>query len=252
MVVQPSFLVSALELPKETAKKVFKALRNIVENPTSASLHLEKLKGRASHLWSARVDDDFRIIFLFSESNTPIVLFVGKHDAAYGFADRSLRSPKASKRRIQAPLLTPSYSETPLTNEMSPSRIARQELAVRKEENESEAEVEMTERSMELKRQIVTAVDDIEGLVTTRKYLPLAFFLMESKTDRRELSFATVERLVSLPDSARKYRAWWANESKGRHVQARAWMGVGWRVQSLDLERSTVLFVRVVDRDLSS
>ena len=73
VVVHPSFLVSALELPKDTAKKVFKALRNLVENPKSPGLRLERLNGRASEFWSARVDDDFRIIYFQSESKTPVV-----------------------------------------------------------------------------------------------------------------------------------------------------------------------------------
>jgi Txe/YoeB family toxin of Txe-Axe toxin-antitoxin module len=56
--IQDSFLASAYELPKEITKKVFKALRTLLRDPRGGGLRIEKLSGRAAHLWSARVDDD--------------------------------------------------------------------------------------------------------------------------------------------------------------------------------------------------
>jgi hypothetical protein len=58
VMIQDSFLASAYELPKEITKKVFKALRTLLRDPRGGGLRIEKLSGRAAHLWSARVDDD--------------------------------------------------------------------------------------------------------------------------------------------------------------------------------------------------
>ena len=62
--------------------------------------------------------------------------------------------------------------------------------------------------------------------------------------DEATLTFDDVERIVgrSLPMSARKHRAWWANTDT--HSQARTWLTVGWRVDAADLEAGTVTFVR--------
>jgi hypothetical protein len=39
-----------------------------------------------------------------------------------------------------------------------------------------------------------------------------------------------IERIISdkLPQSASKYREWWAN---GGHIQANAWLDAGWKVE---------------------
>ena len=247
VVMQPSFLHSTAELPRNTLPKVFKALRSLVEDPRSPGLHLEKLTGRSSELWSARVDDNFRIIFFFSDSKTPVVVFVGKHDVAYGFADRHSRVREISMSFNAAPFASPSTlysSELPDESDDGLEFLKRQPAANAQEEDGEDKMHEDEELPIMDERRILAVVDDVEVLVATRKYLPLAFFLMESKTGRRELDFETVGRLASLPKSAMVHRAWWANESKGRHVQARAWMAVGWRVESVDLKRQTVVFAR--------
>ncbi|MBO9707976.1 MAG: hypothetical protein J7521_07180 [Caulobacter sp.] len=62
------------------------------------------------------------------------------------------------------------------------------------------------------------------------KYDPLSGYLRRQKTDRLELSFAEIERIVGamLPKSAARPQ-WWANETdpSGRHVQIRAWREAG-------------------------
>lgn len=84
------------------------------------------------------------------------------------------------------------------------------------------------------------------------KYAPLRRHL-EGRNEREvTLSFDRVDELVgSLPASARNHRAWWANETDGRHVQARAWTDAGWRVDEVDLTAGHVRFVRstLVDTD---
>jgi hypothetical protein len=47
----------------------------------------------------------------------------------------------------------------------------------------------------------------------------------------------------SLPDSAKRYHAWWANETS--HVQAIGWLTCGWKVHSVDMKNQTVLFHRI-------
>jgi hypothetical protein len=55
------------------------------------------------------------------------------------------------------------------------------------------------------------------------------------------LAFSEIDDLVGgLPASARKYRAWWANDRS--HSQARAWLGCGRQVANVDLARATVTF----------
>ena len=59
------------------------------------------------------------------------------------------------------------------------------------------------------------------------------------------MTFDEIDDLVGgLPASARRHRAWWANEADGRHVQARAWVQAGWRVEDVSLTQERVRFSR--------
>ncbi len=202
VVIQQSFLTSALALPKETTKKVFKALRNLVANPMAPGLHVERI---LEHRWSARVDDKYRIIYQQSASQCPILLFVGIHEDAYRWAGRTA-----------APCFIPS-DQLPVQGESEPLEASLGKTA---------------------------QLDDVEALVTRPKYLPLARFLLQAESGRIVLGFDEIERIIgqALPASAKTHRAWWGNESSGSHVQARAWLGVGRKVESIDLARRTVTF----------
>ena len=221
--VLDSFLSSAYDLPKETARKVFKALRNFVSDPRNVGLNLERLQGKASDLWSIRVDDDYRIIFRESEPGPPVVLFVGKHDLAYRFADRTAHS--------QAPSIGLFARERPSgieeVQEVTPLMNLRRVL----KGEEAAARVDL---------------EDLETLVSTRKYLPIARILLQEGGTAARFTFAQLEKAIAdqLPPSARKYRPWWANE-RGRHVQASSWLGVGWKVGSVDLTGEIVTFNRI-------
>jgi hypothetical protein len=48
------------------------------------------------------------------------------------------------------------------------------------------------------------------------RYDPLRWYLAKLPADRREvrLTFRDVEKVGSLPDSARSYRPWWANSTR--------------------------------------
>jgi len=67
------------------------------------------------------------------------------------------------------------------------------------------------------------------------KYQPLADYLRRQAAGSVSLTFGQIEEVVGseLPPSARAWSAWWANDAT--HVQARAWLGVGWRVSGLRL-----------------
>ncbi len=78
------------------------------------------------------------------------------------------------------------------------------------------------------------------------QYQPLADFLAAREESEWEADFADIESRLgfSLPTSARKYPAWWANQRGAGHSQARGWRSVGWRTSGLDLKRKRVRFVR--------
>lgn len=60
-----------------------------------------------------------------------------------------------------------------------------------------------------------------------------------------EMTFDELDTMVGgLPISARRHSAWWSNESEGRHVQAHAWMGAGWRVAHVNLTAERVRFTK--------
>ena len=62
--------------------------------------------------------------------------------------------------------------------------------------------------------------------------------------DMMTLSFLQIEQLIncSLPTSAWKHRAWWANDRT--HSQGRAWMQAGFEVDEVDQRDGRVRFVR--------
>jgi hypothetical protein len=75
------------------------------------------------------------------------------------------------------------------------------------------------------------------------KYDPLSRHLTRSK-GAVELSFDDLEEVLgfALPRSARRYPAWWSN-SEGSHVQAKAWLGAGYRTEDVNIAQERVRFV---------
>lgn len=78
------------------------------------------------------------------------------------------------------------------------------------------------------------------------KYEPLSRKLSQTLGDRIRFGFDEVEMILGfpLPASARAYAPWWANVG-GSHVQAIAWMSVGWRTCQVDVPGEKVSFERV-------
>jgi hypothetical protein len=82
------------------------------------------------------------------------------------------------------------------------------------------------------------------------KYDPLRVFLDSAVTHVSELtlSFQQIECILgfTLPPSARRHRAWWANPStRHDHPYAQAWLAAGWKVDTVDQQTEWVRFRRV-------
>ena len=82
-------------------------------------------------------------------------------------------------------------------------------------------------------------------------YAPLASWLAGLDADKEmvQATFDELEQVLGrrLPDSARTHRAWWANDSH-THSQARAWLGAGWRVSSINMTEGRITLHRADGR----
>ena len=79
------------------------------------------------------------------------------------------------------------------------------------------------------------------------KYALLYLRLSHLSNDEWKTTFGEIEAILgfSLPLSARLYRPWWANQSRGNgHSQALAWGEAGWKTAEIDMEGETVVFRR--------
>lgn len=76
------------------------------------------------------------------------------------------------------------------------------------------------------------------------KYEPLAKFLGNRNEAVWQTNFSEVEKILgfTLPSSAYRYPAWWANQSGAGHSQTSGWRDAGWRTAELDLESQTICF----------
>lgn len=77
------------------------------------------------------------------------------------------------------------------------------------------------------------------------KYAPLKRFLLSQPGPELSMTFSQVENLIgaSLPPSARRHPAWWANHATS-HVNAQAWLEAGWKTSGVNLSTERVVFVR--------
>lgn len=76
---------------------------------------------------------------------------------------------------------------------------------------------------------------------TGTRYLPLADHLGRASGKRVKLSLTQIDKLLGapLPDSARKFRTFWANSDT---PQGRAWRSAGYRLADADLDAGTIVF----------
>jgi len=81
-----SFIQSATGLNANGSKSVWQFIEKFRANPAHPSLSLERAKEAASkNVWSGRVGRDLRAI-LYQEGDNWLILYVGHHDDAYGWA----------------------------------------------------------------------------------------------------------------------------------------------------------------------
>ncbi|MGL5080900.1 MAG: helix-turn-helix domain-containing protein [Microcoleaceae cyanobacterium] len=76
------------------------------------------------------------------------------------------------------------------------------------------------------------------------KYYPIFEHLQRCNQEAVMLTFAEIEALMgcSLPTSALNKKNWWSNRDSSSALQAGAWIGAGYHVESVDLTQQTVTF----------
>lgn len=204
--LRDSFLDAARQLPNETGKKLWKSVSIISRDSAAPGLNLEKLAGKASPLWSFRVDQKYRAN-LYRDENITTLLFVGVEQDAYRFAEKTPKTGNDIGLRQRAP--------------QGDSAKALPLPAVKEDQSGS--------------------------ISRTAKYVPLARYLLNAGPSKRNVTmgFSEIEKLIgaTLPNSARRHRAWWGNDTSS-HVQASAWLSAGWRVVVLDFPKESVTFER--------
>lgn len=78
------------------------------------------------------------------------------------------------------------------------------------------------------------------------KYQNLTYHLANHEGVEWRASFGDIEEILRmpLPDSAKQYPAWWANQGR---AQSLAWESAGWKTKDVDLKSGTIRFVYVRD-----
>ena len=81
-----------------------------------------------------------------------------------------------------------------------------------------------------------------------RYYEPLTRFLERRREPEIALSFRDLETILnrSLPASARKHQAWWANTQS--HSHAESWLRPEWKTSRVDIAAERVVFERTGKR----
>jgi hypothetical protein len=76
------------------------------------------------------------------------------------------------------------------------------------------------------------------------KYQNLTFHLGRLEGVEWQASFDEIEEVLRmpLPDSAKQYPAWWANQGR---AQSLAWESAGWKTKDVDLKHGTIKFIYV-------
>src|SRR5258708_491395 len=82
------------------------------------------------------------------------------------------------------------------------------------------------------------------------KYQRLSQHLISLNSGEWTADFSEIETILgmALPESARRYPAWWSNQVGDGHSQSGAWQASGWRTVRLDLPGEKVTFVREARR----
>lgn len=96
---------------------------------------------------------------------------------------------------------------------------------------------------------------DETSTTATGRYAPFVRRLIAqpARVDKLSLTFDEIDAFLGehqLPDSARKYRAWWANDTVS-HAHSQQWLEAGWRVANINMAEQRVLFARITDNEQS-
>lgn len=80
------------------------------------------------------------------------------------------------------------------------------------------------------------------------KYVDLAKHLASLDGTVWHATFDEIEAVLgfALPESARAYPAWWANQGRS---QSQAWQSAGWRTAAVDVTEERVTFVRAAGKE---
>jgi hypothetical protein len=83
---------------------------------------------------------------------------------------------------------------------------------------------------------------DVESIA---RYNPLRDYLASYRASQLNLSFEHIEHIIDskLETAAYTFKSWWENDQE--NPQAIAWLGAGWEVDDVDLQRQGVVFRRV-------
>lgn len=101
--------------------------------------------------------------------------------------------------------------------------------------------------------EIPIAPIDEQSDTSEGRYSPLIQNLLRQRRDLERITyrFSEIDDLLGeyrLPESARRHRAWWANDSVG-HSHSQQWLNAGWRVASLNMSEERVIFARHKERE---
>lgn len=87
--INDTFYDKLFKLKGETQKKVLNFMAKFRENPKSPAIHLESINTmRDDTLWSARIDDAYRVIVGVLGGDVYSLVYVDHHDEAYRWAAR--------------------------------------------------------------------------------------------------------------------------------------------------------------------
>ena len=103
-----SFKPSLNELTKHEYTAAMKTIMELAEAPENPGLNVHRVGTAATNCWSARVNDDIRLIF-FRSGNHVIPAYVDHHDDAYRWAEgRSLEvHPDTGAAQSGRPVVLP-------------------------------------------------------------------------------------------------------------------------------------------------
>lgn len=92
LAIAESFWKGIEKLEVSERGRVLEAIRKFMENPSHSSLKLHRMdklpRSKGKNLWSARVNDDIRLLLYNLSGSHWVAVYAGHHDEAYEWAER--------------------------------------------------------------------------------------------------------------------------------------------------------------------